>query len=402
MKKNLVASLAAAMVLGVAGTSFAAANPFVDVPAKHWAYDSVLKVSQAGVIDGMGNSNFAGDKVLTRYEIAQIVAKAMARSDKMDAAQKAELQKLENEFADELKGLNVRVTKLEADKQNLKFTGKVRARLENTKKGSADADNQMINYLDLWGTAQVSDNWKAVFEVESKKVVDSASNKTTEADGKYNTTRLYGIGTIGSSTVSIGKFARFSNQGVVFDASLNGAAVAFGTQKVKANIYYGKLDPADIDSVDTYSAGDVSYEISKTITAKAAYHSLKPYTGDTNNILEIGGSYKLNSNIVIAGDYAKSDKDTNNKAAVIAISYKGADLKTVNSYGTTLSYMDLGVNAALDTTFDMGKGYKGYTAEFYYVPAKNVKLGALYYDAEAKAAGVADKKFYRGQVEFFF
>ncbi|MDF2636686.1 MAG: S-layer protein [Pelosinus sp.] len=33
MKKKLVASLAAAMVLGVAGTSFAATNPFTDVPA---------------------------------------------------------------------------------------------------------------------------------------------------------------------------------------------------------------------------------------------------------------------------------------------------------------------------------------------------------------------------------
>ncbi len=41
MKKNLIVALALVFVLGIAGTAFAAANPFVDVPAKHWAYDAV-------------------------------------------------------------------------------------------------------------------------------------------------------------------------------------------------------------------------------------------------------------------------------------------------------------------------------------------------------------------------
>ena len=67
MKKQLVASLAAAMVLGVAGTSFAAANPFADVPSKHWAYDSVTSLAQAGIVDGYGDGKFQGDKMMSRY-----------------------------------------------------------------------------------------------------------------------------------------------------------------------------------------------------------------------------------------------------------------------------------------------------------------------------------------------
>ena len=76
MKKSLV--LAMAMALGVTASAYAA-NPFSDVPAGHWAYDSINKLAAAGVIEGYGDSTFGGDKLMTRYEMAQIVAKAMAK-----------------------------------------------------------------------------------------------------------------------------------------------------------------------------------------------------------------------------------------------------------------------------------------------------------------------------------
>ena len=42
MKKTLVSALTAALVVGAASTTFAAANPFSDVPADHWAYDAEI------------------------------------------------------------------------------------------------------------------------------------------------------------------------------------------------------------------------------------------------------------------------------------------------------------------------------------------------------------------------
>ena len=91
MKKSLV--LAMAMALGVTASAYAA-NPFSDVPAGHWAYDSINKLAAAGVIEGYGDTTFGGDKLMTRYEMAQIVAKAMAKGANVD--------KLAAEFADEL------------------------------------------------------------------------------------------------------------------------------------------------------------------------------------------------------------------------------------------------------------------------------------------------------------
>ena len=102
MKKSLV--LAMAMALGVTASAYAA-NPFSDVPAGHWAYDAVNKLAAAGVVDGYPDGTYGGDKLMTRYEMAQIVAKAMAKGANVD--------KLAAEFADELDSLGVRVANLE-------------------------------------------------------------------------------------------------------------------------------------------------------------------------------------------------------------------------------------------------------------------------------------------------
>ena len=132
MKKTLVTLLALVFVLGIAATAFAApANPFVDVPAKHWAYGAVAKLVKAGVVDGYGDGTFRGDRAMTRYEMAQVVAKAMAKSDKADAEMKALIDKLAVEFAAELNNLGVRVAKLEKNASSIKFWGDSRLRYQD-------------------------------------------------------------------------------------------------------------------------------------------------------------------------------------------------------------------------------------------------------------------------------
>ena len=117
MKKSLV--FAMAMALGVSATAFAA-NPFSDLPAGHWAYGAVAKLAAAGVVDGYPDGTFKGDKTMTRYEMAQIVAKALAKG-----AIGAD-DKLVSEFADELDNLGVRVAKLEKNADAVKITGNIR------------------------------------------------------------------------------------------------------------------------------------------------------------------------------------------------------------------------------------------------------------------------------------
>jgi len=93
------------------------ANPFVDVPLNHWAYDSVQSLAAKGIIVGFPDGTFGGAKSLTRYEFAEATAKALAYVEGMDFAAAddvAILEKLAIEFADELASLGVTVADLEA------------------------------------------------------------------------------------------------------------------------------------------------------------------------------------------------------------------------------------------------------------------------------------------------
>ena len=78
MKKKYLMGLTTALVVGAASTTFAAANPFSDVPRGHWAYDAVTQLAADGVIEGYGDGTFLGNRNITRYEMAQMVAKALA------------------------------------------------------------------------------------------------------------------------------------------------------------------------------------------------------------------------------------------------------------------------------------------------------------------------------------
>ena len=103
-KKTLVSAVLAATIMGTASVSLAAENMFSDVPLDHWAYDAVAKLAEDGIIEGYGDTNFGGDKPITRYEMAQLVEKAMQNQENARSVDKAAIEKLQKEFDSELKG----------------------------------------------------------------------------------------------------------------------------------------------------------------------------------------------------------------------------------------------------------------------------------------------------------
>jgi hypothetical protein len=115
MKKLI---LALALVLALALPALAA-NPFVDVPLNHWAYDAVQSLAAKGIIVGYPDGTFGGNRALTRYEFAMAIARAVGYLEqKIEEAgyatqeDIATLEKLVQEFADELKQLGVTVDDL--------------------------------------------------------------------------------------------------------------------------------------------------------------------------------------------------------------------------------------------------------------------------------------------------
>ena len=134
MKKILALAAVAALTAGV---SAYAANPFSDVTADDWAYQAVSDLSAQGVVEGYPDGTFKGERNMTRYELAQIVARLMAKEDQLNAEQQATLDKLAGEYADELANLGVRVSNLEKKVGNISWNGDARMRYTASSKKDA-------------------------------------------------------------------------------------------------------------------------------------------------------------------------------------------------------------------------------------------------------------------------
>lgn len=175
MKAKVLAALAATMAVGA--TCAFAANPFVDVPTDSWAYKSVVELADAGIIQGVDGKYFEGQRNITRYEAAEMVAKAMAHMDKASVEQRALINKLADEYADELNNLGVRVSNLENRVGNVKFTGdaRVRYRYQNGN-ASKENDNSWDYRIRLRGQAQVNDRITATLGL-------STDNQNFGSDG---------------------------------------------------------------------------------------------------------------------------------------------------------------------------------------------------------------------------
>ena len=139
MKKQFAAIFAATAVLGV--TTAFAANPFSDVTPDSWAYQAVSQLASTGIITGYPDGTFRGENGITRFQVAQMVAKALANQDRANAEQQALINRLADEFSNELNNLGVRVARLEDRVGNVKVTGDMRLRYL----GAQQRDGHYVN-----------------------------------------------------------------------------------------------------------------------------------------------------------------------------------------------------------------------------------------------------------------
>ena len=141
MKKILALAAVAALTAGV---SAYAANPFSDVTPNDWAYQAVVDLSDQGVVEGYPDGTFKGERNITRYEMAQIIARMLAKEDQLNAEQRATLDKLAGEYADELANLGVRVSNLEKKVGNIYWSGDARMRYQSKSLDQKDGWNGRI------------------------------------------------------------------------------------------------------------------------------------------------------------------------------------------------------------------------------------------------------------------
>ena len=427
MKKTLVSALTTALVVGAASTTFAAANPFSDVPADHWAYDAVSQLAADGVIEGYGDTTFRGNQNITRYEMAQMIAKAMAKTD-VSAADKALIDKLAAEFSDELNNLGVRVSNLERNADMVKWNGKA----EYTYKSNRDKDaNQKKNddqlLFRLEPTAEVNSNWHvhARLDASTDLQQDNADVNGNHGDSQDTTgklKRVWAQGDYNNFQVKLGKFAQIDDDSI-FDTTFSGAQVAFGN-KVTFTAGAGRLDADDYvttkndvvtDDAANYQYAGLGYADGKFVGG-VDYHHLnadnfdyvvhkdaKSNIEDNANIWLVKAAYQFDKTNGLNGFYANNTSaDDFNKAWSVEYDYKGAEAENKGTWGMWAAYRNLGYNTALFSTYDaLLQGQKGWEVGANYAPFKNVVATLRY--GNGKETWTDDKiENLFGRVEFFF
>lgn len=455
MSKRTLLLLAVAMSFA----TVTAANPFADVPSNHWAYDSVEKLSKIGVIEGYEDGNFRGDRVMTRYEMAQIIARALSKIPTVttggdNAALKAELDKLSVEFAKELKSLGVRVAALEKqDSSNVKFSGDTRIRYRHYEDGlwSTSASVPITEGVKmkqdmrvrLKTEGKVNENWTVVARFLGTNDLRSSSDTITmrmdlaHIQGKY-----------GNFTTRIGRYY-FGPAGNINDDYTDGAELTYSNKKFYTSLYYGRFDESFsytnyVKSGNTWSPDyKASAKMKDFISLEAGIKELLPglrlrghythlrhtatttdyRTGVTKSgnisggIWEIIADYKVGkSDFKVKAGLGDSTGDLNMRGMRTAwfaqVDYKETRLAKPGTWMVYAGYQDYQKNLVSRVMVTaLNNNGKGWYVGAKYVPAKNILLSVAYEDmkpwyiigsTDATKGNAAAKHYFRINAEMFF
>ena len=448
MKKTVAAALAAAFVMGASATpTFAAANPFSDVPAGHWAYGAVATLAQEGIIEGYGDGTYRGDRLITRYEMAQMIAKALAKTDnpyfgeymksvnegaggpesvrRSPHAVKADLDRLKAEFADELEALGVRVSELEKHADVVKWTGELRYRYWNDREkvkhdGKIKRTSNQLQ-LRLFPTATVNDHWKI------KARMTASTDMSKDTTGTFKVTYAFAEGVYDKFTFRVGKMPFYTNvdEGLVMDDFFSGFQAVYGDKFKVAlmagrwntgndTVLYNKDGEPYTDEPASYQGGEISYDDDKLYVGAGFHHfrsdvfqTLPGYKPGKKNasVWTVGARYQFDNGFKIGGAYASNTKAQEYKRSWTAgIGYKGANRNQPGSWGLTVDYRYVANNVSLAPTYDtfaLRSNKKGVEVGATWAPMKNTQAYLNYFWGKTLDTDQRDNTFF-GRFSWFF
>ena len=426
MKKSLV--LAMAMALGVTASAYAA-NPFSDVPAGHWAYDAVNKLAAEGVVDGYPDGTYGGDKLMTRYEMAQIVAKAMAKGANVD--------KLAAEFADELDSLGVRVANLEKKADNVKITGQIRASYKDVDGDAKGYEGRLRTRLFVNGA--VNEDWTYTGRLEnSQYYTDEAGDDEIDLNWAYVTGRVGGV-KMEAGRQDFVQADVLDNRGDGVKLSYGKDVKVFGWALKASSDKYVSGDFADDPDTKNYyegflEDGDRVYVAGVEAAIGAVNTAVKYYNADNlrdQEIWEVALKGEVAKDLTLRGSWFYGDSDgydgvadrlnesTDNNGWLVGLTYKGAKASKPGSWGLYANYSDRPFSTYLEPTVFSGgyaeypdglgafttDGYKGFEVGANVTLAKNIVAGVKYADFEGredKGDGTPDAQVLWSEVIFTF
>ena len=401
MKKQLAAIFAATAVLGV--TTAFAANPFSDVTPDSWAYQAVSQLANAGIVNGYPDGTFKGQNNITRYEMAQMVAKAMANQDRANAEQQAMINRLADEFSNELNNLGVRVARLEDRVGNVKVTGDARLRYKDAEHAKSKFDARARVQFN----AKVNDRTDAVVRLTSGNF--ELGNSTTEGNANATIDRAYVNHKFGERvSLKAGRFGQVVGGGLAFDGTFDGAQFNAGNDKVNAQVAYGYMVSGDATGLTkeenvTDLIVNVNGKVGKHAMVGGFYDRINQ-DDDVRNVYGFNADANFDK-IWVGGEWLKSSSLEESQAWTAGVGYGNYDIKKQGTWGVKGQYFNAKENAPIiDTTYNhiYTTDAKGWMATVDYALQNNVGLTANYGFDWKDQNGNDKADFYRADLNYKF
>ena len=403
MKKQFAAIFAATAVLGV--TTAFAANPFSDVTPDSWAYQAVSQLANAGIVNGYPDGTFKGQNNITRYEMAQMVAKAMANQDRANAEQQAMINRLADEFSNELNNLGVRVARLEDRVGNVKVTGDARLRYRDAEHEKSKFDARARVQFN----AKVNDRTDAVVRLTSGNF--ELGNSQNGGNANATIDRAYVNHKFGERvSLKAGRFGQVIGGGLAFDGTFDGAQLNAGNDKIMAQAAYGYMVSGeaagltkDQNVTNTYLG--LKGKVGKHTMVGGFYDRVNQ--DSTNGYKNIYG-FNADANfdkVWVGGEWLKDSHVDESQAWTAGVGFGNYDIKKQGTWGVKGQYFDAKANAPIvDTTYNhlYTTNAKGWMASVDYALQNNVGLSANYGFDWKDQNGNDKSDFYRADLNYKF
>lgn len=383
-------------LFATAAFTVSAANPFADVDTSSWAYQAVSQLSDQGVVDGYPDGTFKGDKNVSRYELAQIIARLMAKEDSLNDSQKAAVQKLSAEYADDLQNLGVRVKELEKKTGNLSTITELRVqdipRYDNVYKDSKSSHDELSLRVRINTMANVNDRSTVYSQLEttmgmngstpfnpnrqdwsSRESSEADKTRTGYGDGDFHMNRLWATYQFGpkqdtsklpfgpsKNLIGIGQFpVKMGVTGYTYDGQFKGAFISFGDyrQGGRFTIAYGRATDINYNYTGPMVRG---MQNMSALTMKTVQKQLSDQLGTLAQSTQLPDAVKA-----VAATAAGKISNANTNADIqAAINDAGKKLASYPQLAAMVSGIDIasqvtnGVgyyNLANDTYYPMGQ-----------------------------------------------
>lgn len=395
MRHTILRAAVCAFFAGAAMTA-SAANPFSDVESDSWAYEAVASLSDQNIVEGYPDGTFKGDKHITRYEMAQITARLLAKRDSLSADQQSVVDKLSREYANDLSSLGVRISELEKKTGKTSLLTELRVqgidRYDNIFKDTKEKHYELGARVRLNTMTKINDRSTLYGQLETymgmngrdpydinKYTYDKNGNESVRAghsDGELHLNRLWTTFQFGKkqdttnlpfgpskNLIGIGQFpVKMGVTGYTYDGEFKGAFITFGDyiKGGRLTIAYGRATNINYNYTGPMMHGIKVTPIAKSkligelstnkvvAAAVAANPALKSVLGKATGLINSSNNLpELQNNL---GKIVNLIKTQNPQLAQAV----AAKLGTLN-LNSLVSASTMYYNPANDTLYPMGK-----------------------------------------------